>query len=120
MEAAAPTQLGDPRLMDDLREPDKLDFREATFKQLFEVISRQTGIDFIFDREVRLDQRTTVFVRNSSIDDVMRFVLMTNQLERKILGENMLLIYPNTPQEPREYQGLIAPTFYISNSDVKS
>lgn len=109
-----------PRLSAVLREPVKLDFRDATLKQLFEVISRQTGIDFIFDREVRLDQRTTVFVRNSSIDDVMRFVLMTNQLERKILGENMLLIYPNTPQKQREYQELIARTFYISNGDVKS
>src|SRR5258708_38165464 len=109
-----------PRRSAVLREPVKLDFRDATLKQLFEVISRQTGIDFIFDREVRLDQRTTVFVRNSSIDDVMRFVLMTNQLERKILGENMLLIYPNTPQKQREYQELIARTFYISNGDVKS
>ena len=118
-DAAGPTHEA-PRLSAVLREPVKLDFRDATLKQVFEVISRQTGIDFIFDREVRLDQRTTVFVRNSSIDDVMRFLLITNQLERKILGENMLLIYPNTPQKQRDYQELIARTFYISNGDVKS
>ena len=118
-DAAGPTHEA-PRLSAVLREPVKLDFRDATLKQVFEVISRQTGIDFIFDREVRLDQRTTVFVRNSSIDDVMRFLLITNQLERKILGENMLLIYPNTPQKQRDYQELVARTFYISNGDVKS
>ena len=116
--AAAPHEP--PRLSAALREPIKLDFRDATLRQVFEVISRQTGIDFIFDREVRLDQRTTVFVRNSSIEDVLRFLLMTNQLERKILAENMVLIYPNTPAKQRDYQELVTRTFYISNGDVKS
>jgi general secretion pathway protein D len=58
-------------------------------------------------------------VRNSSIDDVMRYILVTNQLERRVLANNLLLIYPNTAAKQREYQELIAKTFYISNADVK-
>src|SRR5260221_1923698 len=109
-----------PQLAAALREPIKLDFRDATLRQIFEVISRTTGIDFIFDRDVRLDQRTTVFVRNSSIDDVMRFLLVTNQLDRKVLADNMILVYPNNAAKQRDYQELVARTFYISNGDAKN
>jgi general secretion pathway protein D len=117
-EAAKPAE--EPRLAAAFREPIKLDFREGTLRQIFDVIARSTGVDFIFDRDVRLDQRVTVFVRHSSTEDVMRFLLVTNQLERKVLADNMVLVYPNTPAKQRDYQDLVARTFYISNGDAKS
>jgi len=66
-----------PQLAAALRQPITLDFREATLRQVFEAISRGSGLNFIFDRDARLEARTTIFVRNSSIEDVLRFVLVT-------------------------------------------
>ncbi|MEA3195509.1 MAG: ral secretion pathway protein [Betaproteobacteria bacterium] len=109
-----------PQLSAALRQPITLDFRDATLRQIFEAISRGSGLNFIFDRDVRQDARTTIFVRNSSIEDVLRFVLVTNQLERKVLSENTVLVYPSTPAKLRDYQELVVKSFYLSNADVKA
>lgn len=109
-----------PQLGAALRQPITLDFREATLRQVFEAISRGSGLNFIFDREARLEARTTIFVRNSSIEDVLRFVLVTNQLERKVLSENTVLVYPNTPAKVRDFQELVVKSFFLSNADVKA
>ncbi|MDH5352585.1 MAG: secretin and TonB N-terminal domain-containing protein, partial [Betaproteobacteria bacterium] len=85
-----------PQLSAALRKPVTIEFRDASVRQVFELLSRNTGLNFIFDREVRADLRTTVFVRNTPLDEVMRFVLVTNQLERKVLNDNTILVYPNT------------------------
>jgi general secretion pathway protein D len=45
--------------------------------------------------------------------------LLTNQLEQKVLSENTVFVYPNTPQKLREYQELVVKGFYLSNADVK-
>jgi general secretion pathway protein D len=60
-----------------------------------------------------------VFVRNTSIEDVIRFVLVTNQLDRKVLNDNTVLIYPNTPQKSRDYKDLVVKSFYLANADAK-
>lgn len=103
-----------------LTKPVSLEFRDASLRQVLELLSRTAGLNFIFDRDVRQDLRTTVFVRNSSIAEVLRFILVTNQLERKVLSENTLLIYPNTAAKAREYQELVVKSFYLANADVKT
>src|SRR2546423_889938 len=91
------TGRGGPRLADSLKNAISLEFRDATLKNVFEAIARGTSLNFVFDRDVRQDVRTTIFVRNSSIEDVLRFVLVTNQLDKKVLSENTVLVFPNTP-----------------------
>jgi general secretion pathway protein D len=46
-------------------------------------------------------------------------VLLTNQLEQKVLNENTVFVFPNTPQKLREYQELVVKGFYLANADVK-
>lgn len=96
-----------------------LEFREANLRSVFEVVARTTGLNFVFDKDVRPDLKTTIVVRNSSVDDVIRLILVTSQLERKVLNDNTLLIYPNTPAKLKEYQELVVRSFYMANADVK-
>jgi general secretion pathway protein D len=58
-------------------------------------------------------------VRDQELEEVIRLILVTNQLEQKVLGETTVLVYPNTPQKQREYQELVVRTFYLANADVK-
>ena len=109
----------EPALSVTLQRPITLEFRETDLKSICELLSRSTGINFFFDKDVRADLRTTVFVRNTPIEDVLRFILVTNQLERKVLNENTLLIYPNTPAKVKEYQELMTKSFYLAYADVK-
>ena len=99
--------------------PITLEFRDAPLKTVFEVISRNSGLNFVFDKDVRSDTKVTIFVRNTSIDDVVRLILATNQLERKLLDENSMLIYPNTPAKAKDYLELVTRSFYLANADVK-
>jgi len=116
---AAAAASAPPVLKSAFSKPITLEFRDATLKSVFEVISRTSGINFVFDRDVRADSRTSIFVRNSSLDDVVKLILVTNQLDRKLLNENSVLIYPNTPAKQKEYRELVVRSFYLANADVK-
>jgi len=109
-----------PQLNAALKKPITLEFRDAPLRQVFEIISRQTGLNFIFDKDVPPDAKATIFVRDTSIDEAMRIMLVTNQLDRKVLNENSVLIYPNRPEKAREYKDLVVRSFYLTNADVKA
>jgi general secretion pathway protein D len=99
--------------------PITLEFRDAPMRSVFEVMSRASGINFIFDKDVRGDQKITIFVRNATLDDVVKLILATNQLDRKLLNDNSVLVYPNTPAKQKEYRELVMRSFYLVNADVK-
>ncbi len=101
------------------KKPITLEFRDANLKAIFEVISRATQINFIFDRDVRPDLKSTIFVKNTTIEDVVNLLMVTNQLDKRVLNENTVLIYPNTPAKNKDYQELVVRAFYLSNADVK-
>ena len=108
-----------PGLRSSLKQPITLELRDASLKAVLELISRTANINFIVDRDVRTDIKTTVFVKNVTIEDVLQFVLVVNQLDRKVLNENSLLIYPNTPAKAKDYVDLTVRSFYVVNTDVK-
>jgi general secretion pathway protein D len=112
--AAAPT------LKPGLRKPVTLDFRDANLKAVFEALSRSSGINFVFDREVNPAIKVTVSITNMSIEDVIGVLTLTNQLERKTLNDNTVLIYPNTPAKQKDYVDLSVRTFYLANADAKT
>lgn len=108
-----------PRLKTRDNRPVTLQFRDAPTKMVFEVLSRQTGINFIFDKEVKSDGKTTIYVQDVPIDQAIDLVLGQNQLARQILASNMVMIYPATAAKQREYQDQIVRTFYMTNADPK-
>ncbi len=108
-----------PRLKSAMAQTITLEFRDASLKSVFEVIARTSGVNFVFDRDVKGDTPVTLFVRDIHIEDVMKLLLVTNQLERKVLNENSVLIYPNTPGKAKDYQEMVVRSFYLKNADVK-
>lgn len=116
---AATQQQTAPDLQGPFSKPITLEFRDAPLRTVFEAISRTAGINFVFDKDVRADTRVSVFVRNTSIDEVIRLVLQTNQLDRKVLNSNSVLVYPSSAAKQREYQELVTRTFFLANTDAK-
>ncbi|MES3020089.1 MAG: secretin N-terminal domain-containing protein [Pseudomonadota bacterium] len=102
------------------RQPISIEFRDAPLKQVFEVVSRRSGLNFLFDKEVRTDQRTSVFLKNSTVEAAVYFLLVTNQLAQQVMDDNTVLIYPNTLAKTREYQEMTVKTFYLANTDAKT
>lgn len=118
-EKAGPAELTQPALKAGFAQPVTLEFRDTPLRTVFEVLSRTSGINFVFDKDVKADAKVTIFVRNAGLDEVMKLILMTNQLERKVLNENSVLIYPNLPGKAKEYQELVTRSFFLANADVK-
>lgn len=112
--------LGEIQLRQAYTRPINIEFRDANVKMVFESLSRTTGINFILDKDVRPDLRTTVYLRNASIDNALDLIAQTSQLQRKVLNSNTVLIYPNTPDKLKEYQDLVVRGFYLKNADAKT
>ncbi len=100
-------------------QPVSLELRDVTVRNVFEVLQRATGVSFVYDRDVRTDQRTSITLREASVEEAIRLVLLTNQLAQKVLNETTVFVFPNTPQKLREYQELVVKGFYLANADVK-
>lgn len=102
------------------RKPITLEFRDAPLRNVFDMVARQSGINFIFDKDVRLDVKATLFARNTPIADAIDMLLMTGQLSKKVVNANTLLIYPDQPLKQKAYQELLVKSFYLGNADAKT
>ncbi|MCE4554274.1 secretin N-terminal domain-containing protein [Roseateles cellulosilyticus] len=108
------------RLGEAYRRPVSLEFRDAPLKSILEVIAKVAELNFFYDRDVRPDLRATVVAKKTTVEDALRLLLVTNQLEFKVLNDNSLLIYQNTPQKLKEYQELAVRSFFLANADAKA
>lgn len=102
-----------------IKNPVSLDFREAPLKLVLDTLGRAGGINFVLDRDIKQDVKTTISLKNVRVEDGLRLVMTSNQLEYKILNDNSILVYPNNPQKQRDYRELVVKTFFIANADAK-
>ena len=100
------------------KRPVTLQFRDAPLKMVFEALSRASNVNLIMDRDVRSDARTTIFVKDASVEDSIELILLQNQLEKRVLNSNTLLIYPVGAAKQKEYAELKVRTFQLSNVDA--
>lgn len=102
------------------KKPITIEFKDVALKQVFEVISRTSGLNFLFDKDVKTDQKTSIFLKNSTIESAVHFTLLTNQLEQQVLDASTILIYPNTPAKVKDYQEMMVKTFFLANAEAKA
>jgi general secretion pathway protein D len=116
-EAAKAAQIAAGSVM---KKPVSLQFRDANLRMVFEALSRTTGLNVIFDRDVRNDLKTTIFVHDASVEDTVDMILLQSQMDKKVLNANTLFIYPATAAKQKEYQDLKVRVFQLSNADGKT
>ncbi|WP_229423428.1 secretin and TonB N-terminal domain-containing protein [Massilia frigida] len=102
------------------RKPVTLEFRDAPVRSVFDFLGKVSGLNFVFDRDVDPALRTTISVRNTSLEEAIRMLLSANQLEQTVTGERAITIYPNTAQKVKDYQQLVVRSFYLANADAKT
>ena len=101
------------------KQPITIEFRDAPLKQVFELIARRSGLNFVFDKDVKADAKTSIFLKNSTVESAVYFLLVTNQLEQQVMDANTILIYPNVAAKLKEYQEVLVKTFFLANADAK-
>ncbi len=100
------------------RRPVTLQFRDANLKMVFEALSRTASVNIILDRDVKSDLKTTIYVKDASVEDTIDLILLQNQLEKRVLNQNTLFVYPSTAAKQKEYNELKVRSFQLSNIDA--
>jgi general secretion pathway protein D len=116
--ARGPTSVM-PRIRTRDDRPVSLQFRDAPTKMVFEVLARQTGLNFVFDKEVKSEGKTTIYVNMVPVDQAIDLILAQNQLGRQVLSENLVLVYPNTAAKQKDYRDEVVHAFYLTNAAPK-
>lgn len=107
-----------PKLKAAYRVPVSLSFTNATLLQVLESLRQASGLNYMLERDVKPDLRVTISVTNKPVEDILRLLLATNQLDKRVLDDDTLLIYPNTAAKVTEYREMVVRTFYLTNTDA--
>lgn len=99
--------------------PISLDFRDANLRTVLDVVTRNSGINFILDKDIRPDARVTVFLRSTRVEDAIDLIVSSNQLAKKVLDPQTILIYPNTQEKRGEHQEQVVRVFYLASAEAK-
>lgn len=99
--------------------PISLDFRDASLRTVLDLVSRNSGINFVLDKDIRPDARVTVYLRQARVEDALDLIVSTNQLAKKVMDSRTIVVYPNTPEKQREYQEQIVRVFYLASAEAK-
>jgi len=119
--AELPDVLGvdDKILADTYRKPVHIELRDVNLKQLFDAISQASGLSFVFDKDIKLDAKTSLLLKDSTVEAALYYVLLTNQLEQQVMNSHTLLVYPNTSAKQKDYQQTVVRSFQLQNASAK-
>lgn len=98
--------------------PITLKFREARIKEVFNIITQLSGINFIFDEGVK-DQPVTVYLENATFQQALDLLTNMFKLGRKIANESTVIIYPKTTEKSKQYEDMTVRTFHLNFMEAK-
>lgn len=99
--------------------PITLNFKNTNIKEVFGLLSKLSGVNILFDEEVRA-RPVTVFVKDVSFQYALNLLLSTNKLFMKKISADSIIIVPKTRTKVFQYQDLMMKTFYLSNVKAKN
>lgn len=102
----------------DSSKPVTLKFKDANIKDVFEVLSKLSGINFVFDEAVR-DTKVTIFIEDATFVQALELLLFSNKLAVKIVNPKNVIVYPDNKQKRKEYDEYYIRTFFLKYSDAK-
>jgi general secretion pathway protein D len=98
--------------------PITLKFRDARIKEVFNILSQLSGINFVFDEGMK-DQNVTIFLENATFQQALDILTGMNKLGKKVLNESTIILYPKSPEKSKQYEDLIVQTFLLNKLDAK-
>ncbi|OBY74844.1 secretin and TonB N-terminal domain-containing protein [Acinetobacter gyllenbergii] len=111
--------LNPPLINERLNQRVSLEFRNASVQSVIESLSQYSGINFILDKDTKLDQTTTIYAKETTVQEALDMILNTSGFGYKMLNANTFLIYQDTPDKKKIYDELITRSFYLGNVDAQ-
>jgi general secretion pathway protein D len=98
--------------------PITLKFKEAKMKDVFTILTKLSGISFVFDDGVK-DTPISIYLDNASFQQALDLLVTMNKLSTKNLNETTTLIYLNSPEKSKQYDDMVLRTFHLNYMDAK-
>ncbi len=98
--------------------PITLKFKKTPTRDVFGILSRLSGINFIFDSDLRAGE-VSVLLEDATFAQALELLLKMNDLGKKVLNSKTIIIYPRSRNKDQQYQDQIIRTFYLSHIDAK-
>ncbi|MFA7404648.1 MAG: cohesin domain-containing protein [Pelobacteraceae bacterium] len=98
--------------------PITLKFKEAKMKDVFNILTQLSGINFVFDEGIK-DSPVSIFIENASFQQVFDLLTNMHKLSTKNLNETTVLLYQNTPDKSKQYEDMVLRTFHLNYMDAK-
>lgn len=95
-----------------------LTFKSAKTKEVFGILSKLSGINFIFDEEMK-EQTVSLSFEKATFSQALELLLRMNGLGKKVLNSKTIIIYSNSKEKAKQYEDHIIQTFYLSHIDAK-
>lgn len=109
----------DPALAFALQQPLSIEFKDASLKQVFDILARTSGINFVLDKDLKSDQRTTIVLKDVTVQKAIEVVTLANQLDQKVVDRKSIFVYANTAAKQKDFQAQTIRTFFLANSEAE-
>lgn len=120
LEAARQAEdLGPPKLNPASNIPLVLNFPDSTVGDVYEALSKASGINFLYDEKIDLKDKATVELANVTFEKALDILMLQNRHAFKVIDGNTLLIYEDQRAKRQEYEDHVIRTFYLSNAETK-
>lgn len=107
------------KLTEALTTPVSLALKDVSVVNALELLSQSSGINFVLDKDVRPDVKTTIFVKDAAIKDVLALIFKTTQLRGKPLNSSTYLIYPQAADKAKQYEDLVVKSYFLEGQNGK-
>ncbi len=112
-------ELGPPKLDPASNVPLVLNFPDSTVQEVYEALSKASGINFLYDEKVDLKKKISVELSNVTFEKAMDILMLMNKHFYKVIDAHTILIADDNRQKRSEYADNVIRTFYLSNAETK-
>jgi len=99
-------------------QPVTLKFKDTDIRDVFNILSRLSGINFIFDEDIK-STKVTILLEDATFAQALELLVRMNKLGKKVLNPTTIILYPKTKDKEKLYEEQLIETFYLSSIDAK-
>ena len=100
------------------KEPITLKFKDARLQEVFKILNKLSGINFIFDEGLK-NENVTLLLEDATFSQALELLMKMNNLGSRVLNPKTVIIYSNTKEKQKQYEDQVIQTFYLSNIEAK-
>jgi len=118
-EQAKKEALAPPKLSAKSNIPIQIQFRDKPTGQIFDVIGKASGINFIYDEKTDLNKPMTIDLGSVTLEKALDILMLQTKNFYKVIDEHTLLVAPDNRQTRQALEDQVIRTFYLSSAETK-